>query len=88
MDIRVISATAKDLPHEIERGAFREELFHRLNVVPIAVPSLEERREDISVLAEHFLVEFHANRRVPDPYRRQKVRRLWDETGFETDFRG
>ena len=41
VDIRVISATAKNLPHEIELGAFREELFHRLNVVPIAVPSLE-----------------------------------------------
>ena len=66
VDIRVISATAKDLPHEIERGAFREELFHRLNVVPIAVPSLEERREDISVLAEYFLVEFHTKLGLPN----------------------
>ena len=66
VDIRVISATAKDLTQEIERGAFREELFHRLNVVPIAVPSLEERREDISVLAEHFLGEFHDKLGLPN----------------------
>ena len=65
VDIRVISATAKDLPYEIERGAFREELYHRLKVVPIAVPSLEERREDISVLAEYFLVEFHEKLGLP-----------------------
>ncbi|MCF6231900.1 MAG: sigma-54 dependent transcriptional regulator [Rhodobacteraceae bacterium] len=55
VDLRVISSTNKDLNVEIKAGTFREELFHRLNVVPIAVPSLEERREDIPVLAEHFI---------------------------------
>lgn len=55
VDLRVISSTNKDLPTEIEAGVFREELYHRLNVVPIAVPSLEERREDIPVLAEYFI---------------------------------
>jgi two-component system nitrogen regulation response regulator NtrX len=65
VDIRVISATARDLGQEIEAGTFREELFHRLNVVPITVPSLEERREDIIALAEHFLVEFHEKLGLP-----------------------
>ena len=55
VDLRVISSTNKDLNKEIEAGVFREELYHRLNVVPIAVPSLEERREDIPLLAEHFI---------------------------------
>ena len=65
IDIRVISATARNLEHEIKAGTFREELFHRLNVVPIAVPSLEERREDITVFAEHFLIEFHEKLGLP-----------------------
>ncbi|WP_372572795.1 nitrogen assimilation response regulator NtrX [Ruegeria jejuensis] len=55
VDLRVISSTNKDLEEEIRAERFREELFHRLNVVPIAVPSLEERREDIPLLAEHFI---------------------------------
>ncbi|WP_458790550.1 nitrogen assimilation response regulator NtrX [Yoonia sp. MH D7] len=55
VDLRVISSSNRDLPMAIEAGTFREELFHRLNVVPIAVPSLEERREDIPLLAEYFI---------------------------------
>ena len=55
VDLRVISSTNRDLEAEIEAGRFREELYHRLNVVPIAVPALDERREDIPVLAEHFI---------------------------------
>lgn len=55
VDLRVISSTTKDLQAEINAGNFREELYHRLNVVPIHVPSLEERREDIPLLAEHFV---------------------------------
>ncbi len=55
VDIRVLSSTTKDLGAEVEKGTFRQELYHRLNVVPIAVPSLEERREDIPELAEHFV---------------------------------
>lgn len=55
VDIRVLSSTTKNLAAEVENGNFRQELFHRLNVVPIAVPSLEERREDIPELAEHFI---------------------------------
>jgi len=55
VDLRVISSTNRDLEAEIAADRFREELYHRLNVVPIAVPSLEDRREDIPVLARHFI---------------------------------
>lgn len=61
VDLRVISSTNKDLSAEIEAETFREELYHRLNVVPIAVPSLAERREDIPLLAGHFIAEFNTN---------------------------
>ncbi len=54
VDVRVISATNKDLADQIEKGHFREDLFYRLNVVPIHVPPLRERREDIPMLASHF----------------------------------
>jgi DNA-binding NtrC family response regulator len=55
VNVRVIAATNKDLKNEIEKGNFREDLFHRLNVIPIHVPSLNERIEDIPLLASHFL---------------------------------
>jgi two-component system nitrogen regulation response regulator NtrX len=55
VDLRVISSTNRDLAAAIQSGHFRQELFHRLNVVPIVVPNLEERREDIPLLAEHFI---------------------------------
>lgn len=65
VDLRVISSTNRDLQRAIEAGTFREELYHRLNVVPIAVPSLEERREDIPMLAEHFISEMNASQGLP-----------------------
>jgi DNA-binding NtrC family response regulator len=55
VNVRIIAATNKDLKKEIEKGEFREDLFHRLNVIPIQVPSLNERLEDIPLLANHFL---------------------------------
>jgi two-component system, NtrC family, nitrogen regulation response regulator NtrX len=58
VDVRVISATSRDLRTEIERGHFREDLFHRLNVVPINVPSLSDRREDIPTLVQYFMEQF------------------------------
>lgn len=55
VDVRVICSTTRDLLQEIELGRFREDLYHRLNVVPIRVPSLRERPEDIPLLVEHFM---------------------------------
>jgi two-component system, NtrC family, nitrogen regulation response regulator NtrX len=54
VDVRIVSATNKDLEEEIEEGRFREDLFYRLNVVPIHLPPLRERREDIPMLIQHF----------------------------------
>jgi two-component system nitrogen regulation response regulator NtrX len=65
VDLRVISSTNRDLEQAIAAGTFREELYHRLNVVPIAVPSLEERREDIPELATHFIAEMNAAQGLP-----------------------
>ncbi|MGB0904538.1 MAG: sigma-54-dependent transcriptional regulator, partial [Mangrovicoccus sp.] len=59
VDLRIISSTSRDLNLAIENGQFREELYHRLNVVPIQVPSLEERRSDIPELAQAFIAVFH-----------------------------
>jgi two-component system nitrogen regulation response regulator NtrX len=60
VDARVIASTNKDLEEEISRGNFREDLFYRLNVIPFSVPPLRERKEDVPLLARHFLKEFSA----------------------------
>ncbi|WP_299815657.1 sigma-54 dependent transcriptional regulator [uncultured Jannaschia sp.] len=73
VDLRVISSTNRELTQEIRAGRFREELYHRLNVVPIAVPSLEERRDDIPVLANHFISALNKVQGLP-------LRALSDET--------
>ena len=65
VDLRVISSTNKELQALIAAGSFRQELFHRLNVVPIHVPSLEERREDIPLLAEHFIGVLNRTQGLP-----------------------
>ncbi len=65
VDLRVISSTSRDLEAEIAADRFRRELYHRLNVVPIAVPSLEERREDIPDLAKHFIALLNGTQGLP-----------------------
>ena len=65
VDLRVISSTSKDLDAAIKEDTFRQELFHRLNVVPISVPSLEDRRDDIPVLARHFIADFNTSQGLP-----------------------
>lgn len=67
VDVRFVSSTARDLSHEIAQGRFREDLFYRLNVVPIAIPPLSERREDIPSLARHYAARFAVEHRVPPP---------------------
>lgn len=67
VDVRVISSTACDLLKEIEEKRFREDLFYRLNVVPLVIPPLAERRDDIAPLVEHFVARFASERRVAPP---------------------
>ncbi len=65
VDVRVISATSRDLAREVAAGRFRTELYHRLNVVPIVMPGLEARRDDIPALARHFLEDLSASQGLP-----------------------
>ena len=62
VDVRVVAATNKDLQQEVERGTFREDLFYRLQVIPIIMPPLRERRSDIPLLIQHFLEKHNAKR--------------------------
>ncbi|NWF93414.1 MAG: sigma-54-dependent Fis family transcriptional regulator [Syntrophaceae bacterium] len=63
VDVRVIAATNKNLMEEIRKGTFREDLYYRLNVIPIFVPPLRERKDDIPLLASHFLQKFSQEKR-------------------------
>jgi two-component system nitrogen regulation response regulator NtrX len=65
VDCRIVAATNKDLRQEINEGRFREDLYHRLAVIPLHVPSLNERREDIPLLADHFLTMVCAEQGIP-----------------------
>jgi two-component system nitrogen regulation response regulator NtrX len=65
VDVRVISSTARDIEQEIAEGRFREDLFHRLSVVPIRVPPLAERREDVPELVQHFLEQISVTTGLP-----------------------
>ncbi|WP_293879827.1 sigma-54 dependent transcriptional regulator [Sphingomonas sp.] len=67
VDVRVVSATSRNLAEEIAAGRFREDLYYRLNVVPVHLPSLSDRREDIPALVDHFAARYAADRRVATP---------------------
>src|SRR5438067_2921504 len=65
VDVRVIAATNQDLNESIRTGSFREDLFYRINVIPIALPPLRQRREDIPLLVDHFITKFSSQMGVP-----------------------
>lgn len=65
VEVRVIAATNRDLAESIRAGTFREDLFYRINVIPIALPPLRQRREDIALLVEHFIAKYSKSMGVP-----------------------
>ena len=65
VDVRLLCATAKDLKTEVEAGRFRQDLLYRLSVIPLRMPALRERIEDIPLLVHHFLGEFSRKRGLP-----------------------
>jgi two-component system, NtrC family, response regulator PilR len=65
VDVRIVAATNSDLKKMVSEGAFREDLFYRLNVIPVRIPSLRERRPDIPLLAQHFLDRFTSESQPP-----------------------
>jgi two-component system response regulator PilR (NtrC family) len=66
VDVRVIAATNRDLTESIQKGTFREDLFYRINVIPISLPPLRQRREDIPLLAEHFIKKYSKTLKIPE----------------------
>ena len=61
VDVRIIAATNRDLAREVEKGNFREDLYYRLNVIEIPLPSLTDRKEDIPLLVQHFIKKYNSH---------------------------
>lgn len=79
VDVRVLAATNRDLEEEVDRGTFREDLFYRLNVVPVTAPPLRDRREDIPLLIRHFIGKFARVHGLPEhPFPARILRQLID----------
>jgi two-component system response regulator PilR (NtrC family) len=76
VDVRIISATNQDLAKAVKKGTFREDLFYRVNVIPIQVPPLRQRREDIAPLTEHFLKKFSEEMQIPSKHMEVEALRL------------
>jgi transcriptional regulator with PAS, ATPase and Fis domain len=77
VDVRVIAATNSDLQRMVADGQFREDLFYRLNVIPVQVPSLRERKEDIPLLVRHFLEKFGSALTVSQDAMRRMMAYQW-----------
>jgi len=76
IDVRVVAATNRDLEAEVARGAFRPDLYYRLNVIEVRIPALRYRREDIPLLAQHFLRRFAAEQRREARLTHEAMRKL------------
>jgi DNA-binding NtrC family response regulator len=87
IDVRIISATNKNLLEEIEKGNFREDLYHRLNVIPIYVPPLKERIEDIPLLVEHFTEDICLKHKKKPPRFSDDALRLLQSLPFTGNIR-
>ncbi|MBW1827174.1 MAG: sigma-54-dependent Fis family transcriptional regulator [Deltaproteobacteria bacterium] len=81
MDVRILAATNKNLLHEVKDGLFREDLFYRINVIPIHLPPLRDRRNDLLLLVRHFLDRFSnvQNKTIKD-FSTEVMRRLLDHS--------
>jgi transcriptional regulator with GAF, ATPase, and Fis domain len=87
VDVRIISTTNRDIQKEVEEGRFREDLFYRLNVVPIHLPPLHERREDIPLLIHHFVKQYSKENGIPIKGVSEKAMRMLSQRDWPGNVR-